>query len=56
MVQSFLTQKRVGKSKKEFWCIKLRSMDINAEKNGAKFATDNDPRAFPWGRPLENIR
>jgi len=52
----FFKQKRVGKSKKEFWCIKLRSMDIDAEKNGAKFATDNDPRAFPWGKTIRKYK
>ncbi len=31
-------------------------MDIDAEKNGAKFATDNDPRAFPWGKTLRKYK
>jgi lipopolysaccharide/colanic/teichoic acid biosynthesis glycosyltransferase len=48
----FFRQKRVGLGECEFTCIKLRSMHIDAEKNGAKFATDNDPRAFPWGERL----
>ncbi|MCK4441398.1 MAG: sugar transferase [Sulfurovaceae bacterium] len=48
----FFRQLRVGKDGKEFWCIKLRSMSLDAEKDGAKFACDNDPRAFPWGKTL----
>ena len=46
----FFQQKRVGLSEKEFTCIKLRSMHINAEKNGAQFAQENDPRTYPWGK------
>ena len=42
-------QKRIGRGEKEFFCVKLRSMHTDAEKNGAKFASDNDPRTFPWG-------
>ena len=52
----FFKQKRVGKDKKEFWCIKLRSMGVDAEKNGAKFAQDNDPRAFPWGKTIRKYK
>ncbi|NEW61587.1 sugar transferase [Sulfurovum sp. bin170] len=48
----FFRQKRVGLGECEFSCIKLRSMNIDAEKDGAKFATDNDPRAFPWGEKI----
>jgi len=46
----FFKQERVGKKEKEFSCIKLRSMHQNSEKNGAVFATDDDPRTFPWGK------
>ena len=35
----FFKQKRVGLQEKEFTCIKLRSMHLDAERNGAKFAT-----------------
>jgi lipopolysaccharide/colanic/teichoic acid biosynthesis glycosyltransferase len=52
----FFRQLRVGKSEREFWCIKLRSMCIDAEKNGAKFACDNDPRTFPWGRKIRHTK
>jgi len=52
----FFRQLRVGKDEKEFWCIKLRSMSLDAEKDGAKFASDNDPRAFPWGKTLRHSK
>jgi len=45
----FFKQKRIGLNEKEFICIKLRSMYIDAEKDGAKFALKNDPRTYPWG-------
>jgi lipopolysaccharide/colanic/teichoic acid biosynthesis glycosyltransferase len=48
----FFKQKRVGQGECEFKCIKLRSMHLDAEKNGAQFATDNDPRTFPWGNKI----
>ena len=52
----FFRQKRVGRGGREFWCIKLRSMGIDAEKNGAKFAQENDPRAFPWGKTIRKYK
>ena len=48
----FFRQLRVGKKEKEFYCIKLRSMHQNAEAYGAKFASDDDPRTFPWGKTM----
>ena len=50
----FFTQKRVGLSEKEFTCIKLRSMHLNAEVNGAQFAVEDDPRTFPWGKKIRD--
>jgi lipopolysaccharide/colanic/teichoic acid biosynthesis glycosyltransferase len=52
----FFRQKRVGLGECEFTCIKLRSMHLDAEKDGAKFAVDNDPRAFPWGEKLRQSK
>lgn len=48
----FFHQKRVGLKEKEFFCIKFRSMHQDAEKNGAMFASDDDPRTFPWGKTM----
>jgi len=45
----YFKQKRVGLGGQEFNCVKLRSMHLNAEENGAKFAKENDPRVYPWG-------
>ncbi len=52
----FFRQRRIGKEEKEFCCIKLRSMCIDAEKDGAKFACDNDPRTFPWGQTIRHTK
>jgi len=50
----FFKQKRIGLSEREFTCIKLRSMHLNAEEDGAQFATKNDPRTFPWGKKIRD--
>jgi lipopolysaccharide/colanic/teichoic acid biosynthesis glycosyltransferase len=52
----FFKQKRVGLNGKEFECIKLRSMNLDAEKNGAQFATENDSRIFAWGKTMRSTR
>lgn len=52
----FFRQKRVGLAQREFTCIKLRSMGVDAEDDGAKFAIDNDPRTFPWGAKLRDTK
>jgi len=52
----FFKQKRVGLNGKEFECIKFRSMVIDAEKNGAKFATKNDDRVYSWGKIMRATR
>jgi len=50
----FFQQHRVGLSEKEFTCIKLRSMHLDAEANGAQFAVEDDPRTFPWGKKIRD--
>ncbi len=52
----FFRQKRIGLAQSEFTCIKLRSMGVDAEEDGAKFATTNDPRTFPWGAKLRDTK
>ncbi|MBN2816764.1 MAG: sugar transferase [Campylobacterales bacterium] len=52
----FFQQKRMGYMNKEFICYKFRSMRIDAEKNGAQFASHNDPRVFPWGETMRKAR
>jgi lipopolysaccharide/colanic/teichoic acid biosynthesis glycosyltransferase len=31
-------------------------MRLDAEKDGAQFATENDPRIFPWGETMRKTR
>jgi exopolysaccharide biosynthesis polyprenyl glycosylphosphotransferase len=50
----FYLQKRVGKDKKTFSLIKFRSMIIDAEKNGAVWAQNKDPRATRIGKILRS--
>jgi lipopolysaccharide/colanic/teichoic acid biosynthesis glycosyltransferase len=49
-------QNRIGLNGKEFECIKFRSMNLDAEKNGAQFATANDNRIFKWGKVMRSTR
>jgi len=52
----FYKQLRVGKNAKEFECIKFRSMNTDAEKEGVKFASKDDDRIFPWGDIMRKKR
>ncbi len=52
----FFQQRRVGLTEREFTCIKLRSMHLDAEKNGAQFAKKDDPRTFPWGKKIRDSK
>ncbi|MGH1600024.1 sugar transferase [Campylobacter majalis] len=52
----YFSQKRVGLNNKEFNCIKFRSMSLDAEKNGAKFASQNDDRVFEFGKFMRKTR
>ena len=44
----FFRQKRNGLNGKEFYCIKFRSMHVNADADRVQ-ATEHDPRKFPFG-------
>ncbi|WP_437388814.1 sugar transferase [Priestia filamentosa] len=52
----FYTQERVGLEGKRFYIIKLRSMYINAELNGAQWASENDPRITKIGLFIRKTR
>jgi len=54
--QILFKQDRVGYKNKEFTCIKFRSMRLDAEKDGAQFASENDPRVYPWGETMRKTR
>ncbi|WP_400245098.1 sugar transferase [Niallia sp. JL1B1071] len=52
----FYVQSRVGKNGKCFNLIKLRSMRIDAEKDGEKWAEVNDPRITKIGAFIRKTR
>ena len=41
-------QRRTGMDGKDFWCLKFRSMHVNADSDRVQ-ATKDDPRKFPFG-------
>jgi len=49
-------QQRVTRGGRVFWLYKLRSMRIDAEMNGAKWAAENDPRITKVGNFLRRSR
>lgn len=53
---AFYRQTRVGLMDKRITIIKLRSMYIDAEKNGAQWAEKGDPRVTKVGRIIRNTR
>ncbi|OHD90700.1 sugar transferase [Sulfuricurvum sp. RIFCSPLOWO2_12_FULL_43_24] len=56
MGTSMFKQHRIGLGNREFKCIKFRSMRLDAEADGAKFASENDPRTFRWGEIMRKTR
>ena len=52
----FFTQKRVGKDGDSFRMVKFRSMYLDAEKNGAQFAGESDPRITRVGKFIRKYR
>lgn len=49
-------QKRVGQNQKEFTLYKFRSMNSDAEKDGPKWAVENDPRMTKYGNFMRKSR
>jgi putative colanic acid biosynthesis UDP-glucose lipid carrier transferase len=41
-------QRRTGMDGKDFWCLKFRSMHVNADSDRVQ-ATKDDPRKYPFG-------
>lgn len=52
----FYIQERIGKNGKSFRIIKLRTMIVNAEKDGVKWAKKNDKRITKFGMFLRRSR
>jgi lipopolysaccharide/colanic/teichoic acid biosynthesis glycosyltransferase len=52
----FYTQERVGKNSKLFKILKLRTMIVNAEKDGAEWAKKDDIRITAFGKFLRRSR
>ncbi len=52
----FYRQKRVGLNNQIFECIKFRSMTVDAEKNGAVWASKNDSRVTKVGKIIRKLR
>jgi len=50
------TQERVGKEGERFQMIKFRSMRLDAEKHGAQFAGEEDPRITRVGKIIRKFR
>ena len=55
-VNPIYTQKRVGLNGRVFKIYKLRSMYIDAEKDGPKWASENDERITKVGRIIRKTR
>ena len=55
-VNPIYTQKRVGLNGRDFKIYKLRSMYIDAEKDGPKWASENDERITKVGRIIRKTR
>lgn len=50
------SQERLGYKGRIFRIYKFRSMIQNAEPNGPKLSSDDDPRITPWGRVMRKWR
>jgi sugar transferase (PEP-CTERM system associated) len=53
---AFFRQQRIGLYGEPFQLVKLRSMRTDAEKDGAKWAEENDPRITRIGRLIRKLR
>ncbi|MFN0082502.1 MAG: sugar transferase [Ferruginibacter sp.] len=52
----FFSQERIGYKGEPFTMYKLRSMNIDAEKDGPMLSSDNDPRITAWGKTMRKWR
>ncbi len=52
----FFSQQRIGFKGKPFTMYKLRSMKVDAEKDGPMLSSDHDCRITPWGKTMRKWR
>ncbi|MBC7868516.1 MAG: exopolysaccharide biosynthesis polyprenyl glycosylphosphotransferase, partial [Gloeobacteraceae cyanobacterium ES-bin-316] len=52
----FFVQERIGYKGKPFMMYKLRSMYVEAEKNGPQLSSEDDPRITQWGKVMRKWR
>jgi exopolysaccharide biosynthesis polyprenyl glycosylphosphotransferase len=52
----FFKQERLGRLGRPFEVVKLRTMHLDAEKDGPKWSVANDTRVFPAGKWLRKFR
>ena len=52
----FYWQERVSRRGRPFWIVKFRTMRVDAEQNGAQWASENDSRVTRVGRLLRRTR
>lgn len=52
----FYSQERVSKNGRPFWILKFRTMRVDAEKSGAQWACERDPRITRIGHFLRRTR
>ncbi len=52
----FFVQERIGYKGKSFKMYKLRSMIVDAEKDGPMLSSDNDKRITNWGKKMRKWR
>jgi exopolysaccharide biosynthesis polyprenyl glycosylphosphotransferase len=52
----FYSQERVSQNGRSFWILKFRTMRVDAEKSGAQWACERDPRITRVGHLLRRTR
>lgn len=52
----FYRQLRSGEDNRPFYCYKFRTMQVDAEQDGAQYAQEDDPRLIPFGKSLRKYR
>jgi exopolysaccharide biosynthesis polyprenyl glycosylphosphotransferase len=51
----FYAQERMGLDARPFWCLKFRSMHVDAERHGPGWTTEDDPRVTRVGKLIRRL-